>query len=143
MRSVGGCAVTLECGQHEEPRAVDVGHRAIVNTLAHLGLIDAADPAPTPPREALSLCEVVDKLDDADAFVAAWKSFDRLAAGERIGTRADGTAVVAPFAGVIVFPNPGAQAGQEWFYLARDSARWRAATKGDRSQSASSAAGSS
>ena len=53
----------------------------------------------------------------------AWKSFDRVAAGERIGTRADGTAVVAPFDGVVVFPNADAQVGQEWFYLARESDR--------------------
>ena len=46
MRSVGGCAVTLECGQHDDPHAPEIAHRAIVRTLAHLGLIDAPDPAP-------------------------------------------------------------------------------------------------
>jgi predicted deacylase len=123
MRSVGGAAVTLECGQHEDPRAPDVGYTAIVNTLAHLGLIDAADPAPAPRIEALSLCEVVDRTSDGDAFARAWSSFDRVARGERIGTRADGTPVVAPFDGVVVFPNADAQVGQEWFYLARESDR--------------------
>jgi len=34
MRSVGGYATTLECGQHEDPRALDIGYTAIVNTLA-------------------------------------------------------------------------------------------------------------
>ena len=143
MRSVGGAAVTLECGQHDDPQAVELADRAIRNTLAHLGLIDAADPAPAPRLEALSLSEVVDKMNDGDAFARAWKSFDPVAAGDRIGTRADGAAVVAPFDGQIVFPNPNAQAGQEWFYLARASTRWRSAMNGDRSQSASSAAGSS
>ncbi len=129
MRSVGGAAVTLECGQHEDPGALDIGHTAIVNTLAHLGLIDAADPAPASRIEALSLCEVVDRTSDGDAFSKAWKSFDRVAAGERIGTRADGTAVVAPFDGVVVFPNADAQVGQEWFYLARESDRCRGARR--------------
>ena len=122
MRSVGGCAVTLECGQHDEPAAVDVAYRAIVNTLAHLRLIDATDP-PARRMESLRLCEVVDKVDDGDAFAKTWRSFDRVGAGERIGTRRDGSRVVAPFDGVIVFPNPAAQAGQEWFYLARPSER--------------------
>ena len=36
MRSIGGSALTLECGQHEDPAAPDVAYRAIVNTLAHL-----------------------------------------------------------------------------------------------------------
>ena len=46
MRSVGGWSLTLECGQHDDPAAPDVAYRAIVNTLAHLKLIDAPDPAP-------------------------------------------------------------------------------------------------
>jgi uncharacterized protein len=122
MRSVGGCAVTLECGQHDDPASVEVAYRAVVNTLAHLGLIDAADPPPA-KLASLRLCEVVDKSDDGDAFAKPWRSFDPVGAGERIGTRRGGAAVVAPFDGVIVFPNDSAQAGQEWFYLARKSAR--------------------
>ena len=122
MRSVGGCAVTLECGQNDDPAAVEVAYRAIVNTLAHLHLIDAADPPPA-TMTSLRLCEVVDKSAGGDAFAKAWRSFDPVVAGERIGTRDDGAAVVAPFDGVIVFPNVDAQAGEEWFYLARASAR--------------------
>jgi len=129
MRSVGGAGVTLECGQHDDPRAPDVGYTAIVNTLAHLGLIDAADPAPAPRMEALSLCEVIDRTSVGDAFAKAWKSFDPVAAGERIGTRGDGEPVVAPFDGVVVFPNADAQVGQEWFYLARPSDRCGGATQ--------------
>jgi predicted deacylase len=125
MRSVGGWALTLECGRHDDPAAPEVAYRAIVRTLAHLGLSDASDPAPAPAMETLRLSEVVDKTAAGDAFAKAWSSFDRVAAGERIGTRADGSAVVAPFAGVIVFPNASAEAGQEWFYLARESARLR------------------
>ena len=75
--------------------------------------------------ESLSLVEVIDKTAAGDAFAKVWSSFDPVAAGERIGTRADGTPVVAPFAGRIVFPNPAAETGQEWFYLARASERLR------------------
>ena len=125
MRSVGGWALTLECGRHNDPAAPEVAYRAIVRTLAHLGLSDAPDPAPAPAMETLRLSEVVDKTDAGDTFAKAWSSFDRVAAGERIGKRADGSAVVAPFDGVIVFPNASAEAGQEWFYLARESARLR------------------
>lgn len=34
MRSTGGYALTLECGQHADPAAPDVAYRAIMNTLA-------------------------------------------------------------------------------------------------------------
>jgi predicted deacylase len=125
MRSVGGWGLTLECGQHQDAQAPDIGYRAIVNTLAHLRLIDAPDSAPNRTMEMLRLAEVTDRLDAGDAFARTWKSFDPVGAGERIGTRADGTPLVAEEAGWIVFPNPDAPVGQEWFYLARASDRLR------------------
>ena len=73
--------------------------------------------------ECLSLCEVIDRLHPDDAFAEAWRSFDPVAEGQTIGTRHDGSAIVAPFSGFIVFPNPTAEPGHEWFYLARSSTR--------------------
>ncbi|MBA8737503.1 succinylglutamate desuccinylase [Chromobacterium violaceum] len=122
MRSQGGWALTLECGQHADPAAPEVAYRAILNALAHLGLVDAPDPAPR-TLSLLSLYEVVDKQDDADSFVRGWTSFEIVRKGELIGRRADGSPVCAPDDACIVFPNPRAQAGQEWFYLARTSDR--------------------
>ena len=122
MRSIGGSALTLECGQHDDPAAPDVAYRAIVNTLAHLRLIDAPDPAPS-RMEYLSLCQVIDRLHPDDAFAQAWRSFDPVAEGQVIGTRHDGSTIAAPFSGFIVFPNPTAEPGHEWFYLARSSTR--------------------
>ena len=119
MRSVGGCAITLECGQHEDPQAPEVGHRAIVNTLAHLGIAKGDAPPPVQEPEYLSLWEVTDRLDAGDTFAREWSSFDRLRKGDLIGTRADGTPVVAPDDGLIVFPDHKALPGNEWFYLAR------------------------
>jgi hypothetical protein len=103
-----------------------VAHRAIVATLAHLRMIDAADAPPAASIECLRLCEVVDKLDAGDAFVRDWKSFDPVGAGETIGLRRDGAKVTAPFGGFIVFPNANGEAGKEWFYLARKTERLRA-----------------
>lgn len=122
MRSQGGWALTLECGQHADPAAPEVAYRAILNALAHLGLVDAPDPAPR-TLSLLSLYEVVDKQDDADSFVRGWTSFEIVRKGDLIGRRADGSPVCAPDDARIVFPNPRAQAGQEWFYLARTSDR--------------------
>ncbi|MDF0606738.1 succinylglutamate desuccinylase/aspartoacylase family protein [Neisseriaceae bacterium TC5R-5] len=122
MRQQGGWAVTLECGQHADPQAPEVAYRAIRHTLAHLQMIDAPPPAIV-PTECLSLYEVTDKADDGDHFTRSWTSFDPVQKGELIGQRADGSPIVASDAGRIVFPNPRAQAGQEWFYLARESGR--------------------
>jgi predicted deacylase len=124
MRTTGGYALTLECGQHADPNAPDVAYRAIMNTLAHLGLVDAPRPQPIARQhmEVLSMCEVHDKRDAADAFSRPWSSFDRVEAGEEIGRRADGTPVLAEADGVILFPDSEAKANGEWYYLARENA---------------------
>ena len=123
MRSAGGCALTLECGQHDDPAAPQVAYRAILNTLAHLELIPQPAPPPVAQPEALRLYQVVDKVHVDDAFSRAWASFDPVAAGELIGVRQHGSEVRAEDSGFIVFPNPKALPGQEWFYLARRSGR--------------------
>ena len=123
MRNQGGIALTLECGQHQDPAAPDVAYRAIHNTLAHLGLSAEPAPASVDAAEALRLYQVIDRAHDQDRFVRDWASFDPVRAGEVIGLRQDGKPVAADRDGYIVFPNPNAQPGQEWFYLARRSTR--------------------
>lgn len=123
MRSVGGYALTLECGQHDDPAAPQVAYRAILNALAHLKLIARPAPPAIAKPEALRLYQVIDKLHADDAFSRPWASFDPVAAGELIGVRQDGSEVAASSDGFIVFPNPQALPGQEWFYLARRSGR--------------------
>jgi uncharacterized protein len=124
MRSQGGWALTLECGQHQDPQAPEVAYRAMRRTLAQQGLVDEPQPAPAAIAEALSLGEVVDKVHTDDRFERPWQSFDAVAAGQTIGWRADGQAVCAPADGRLVFPHAQAQAGQEWFYFAQPSARF-------------------
>jgi predicted deacylase len=121
MRSTGGYALTLECGQHRDPLAPEVGYRAIMNTLAHLGLIDAPAPQPVAAEtiEALSMVVVHDKLDKGDSFARTWRSFDPVDVGTLIGTRADGTPVLSELQGRILFPDVNAGANQEWYYLTR------------------------
>lgn len=123
VRSHGGYGVTLECGQHEDPAAPQVAWRAICNTLAHLNMVDASNPAPTAGIELLRLTEVVDRLHADDHFVQPWASYDRVTAGQTIGRRHDGSVLGAPQDGHIVFPNPSALPGNEWFYFAQASQR--------------------
>jgi predicted deacylase len=119
MRSVGGCAITLECGQHEDPDSPEVAYAAIRRALAHLGISDEPAPPAVTDAEYLSLVDVIDRLDANDAFAREWSSFNALAKGDLIATRADGTELRAPEDGFIVFPDHKALPGNEWFYLAR------------------------
>ena len=121
MRSVGGYAITLECGQHEDPEAPEVAYRAIRNTLAFLGMTPSPalpQGAGSKPVEGLRIHEVIDRNHEGDRFSREWSSFDALFKGDVIGVRHDGIEVRAPQDGWILFPDAKAQPGHEWFYLA-------------------------
>jgi predicted deacylase len=123
MRSTGGWSITLECGQHDDPSGREVAYQAILNTLIYLGLIEGTPPRPAKDFQVLGLYDVYDRFDMNDTFAKTWKSFDPIAQGEVIGTRADGTVLRAQQDCFIVFPNIKSQPGQEWFYLARSGGR--------------------
>jgi predicted deacylase len=123
IRSRGGYGVTLECGQHDDPQAPEVAYRAIQQTLAVLGLINQAPQPPAPDFEVLKLVDVIDRKHADDQFVKPWTSFDPVSAEEVIGLRHDGSEVKAPADGFVVFPNPKALPGNEWFYFAQRSSR--------------------
>ena len=127
MRSIGGRALTLECGQHRDPQAPEVAYQAVRRTLAHFGLTDEAPPERVSNIETLTLHEVVDKQHPEDRFSRDWQSFDAFEAGELIGVRRNGQEVRAPGQGRIMFPNTAAAARQEWFYLAQPNQRLSAA----------------
>ncbi|MDO9359361.1 MAG: succinylglutamate desuccinylase/aspartoacylase family protein [Polaromonas sp.] len=119
MRSRGGYGVTLECGQHDDPEAVSVARRAILQTLALLKIVAWPLEATPANREILRLVDVTDREHAGDTFPREWHSFDAVKAGELIGTRHSGAEVRAPHDGFVVFPNPRAEPGQEWFYMAK------------------------
>ncbi len=117
MRSQGGYAVTLECGFHDDPKAIGVAVQAIRGALAHLGMAEMAPP-PRHDGRVARLREVVLRESPGDRLARDWRSFDAVDAGTVIGLRADGRAVTAPRAGCVLFPFPESQVDQEWFYLA-------------------------
>ncbi|MCY1166477.1 Succinylglutamate desuccinylase / Aspartoacylase family protein [compost metagenome] len=119
MRSRGGYGVTLECGQHDDPKGVEVARHAILQTLALLGITNAAPEPVAMERDILRLVDVTDRDHAGDTFTREWRSFDAVKSGEVIGTRYSGEAVSAPADGFVVFPNPRGEVGQEWFYFAQ------------------------
>ena len=119
MRSVGGYSITLECGQHDDPNSPEVGYRAILNTLAHLGITDSPPPEPVTTYEALHMYDVIDRNHAGDTFTQAWASFNPMRKGDLIGIRHNGTKLIAEADGCILFPDAKAEPGNEWFYLAK------------------------
>lgn len=119
MRACGGYGVTLECGQHDDPAAVDVARSAILNALGHLGLIESLPSQVCDAPERLRLTEVIDREHTGDVFTAEWSSFSRVEQGDVVAVRSDGKKVIAPATGCIMFPSRYAKPGHEWFYFAR------------------------
>ena len=119
MRSRGGYAVTLECGQHDDPAGISVARHAILQTLGLLGITHPKPPTPNTTPEILRLIDVTDKAHAGDTFSREWRSFDAVTAGDVIGVRHDGAEVKAQGDGFVVFPNPRGEVGQEWFYFAQ------------------------
>ena len=119
MRSRGGYGVTLECGQHDDPAAVGVARHAILQTLGLLGMTHLEPVRPVAEREILRLKDVTDRGNPGDTFSREWRSFDAVNSGDLIGVRQGGAQVTAPADGFVVFPNPRAEPGQEWFYFAQ------------------------
>lgn len=116
MRFSGGYAVTLECGSHEDPQAAEIGYAAIVNALAHLGMIDA----PLPEVAARTIVQVTDVFvceAEGDRLEGVWKTGDAVAVGQVIARRANGDALIAPKDGYIIFPNPTAKPGDGLCYF--------------------------
>jgi predicted deacylase len=116
MRRAGGYGVTIECGSHQDPRAVDVAYDAIVNALAHLRLTDDAPPVPA-ARRGIELVEAVMCLSDGDRLEKAWTLGEAAASGAVIARRADGSAVTAPRDGFVIFANPEAKRFADLYFF--------------------------
>ncbi|MEZ0168145.1 succinylglutamate desuccinylase/aspartoacylase family protein [Microvirga sp. TS319] len=122
MRFAGGYGVTLECGSHDDPHAAEVGYTAIVNALAHLGLIDA----PPPKVAAETVIQVTDIFvceAEGDRLEGDWRTGDAIAAGQVIVRRTDGQAITASKDGFIIFPNSTARPGDGLCYFGVASSR--------------------
>ena len=119
MRARGGYAVTLECGQHDDPAGIAVARHAILQTLGLLGITSTPPTPPIATPEILRLIDVTDKAHAGDTFTREWRSFDAVKSGDVIGVRQSGEQVKAQGDGFVVFPNPRGEVGQEWFYFAQ------------------------
>lgn len=116
MRRMGGYAMTLECGQHDDPHAPELAYQAILSSLRWLGMLEGEALA-AQDMEILRMVEVIDKWHSDDRFVRDWISFDEVRAGDLLALRADGSEVRAQQDGRVIFPDANAAIGEEWLYL--------------------------
>jgi len=114
-RQQGAIAATFECGQHQDPAAMEFGCSAIRAALVHTGLMqDAAAFWKAPQHIRLDHIFIKEK---PGRHAGVWKHLDAIAAGEIFAVFDDGSEQIAPNDGVIIMPHPGVGEGVEWGYL--------------------------
>jgi predicted deacylase len=115
----GGIAVTLECGNHHDPHAADVGYAAILRALAHFDMVaHTLPPFPLESQRCIRMQSVFYK-EKAGTLVLPWRHTDNVSEGKLIACYEDGDNITAPSDGVLVLPkaNPDHAVGAEWFYF--------------------------
>ncbi|MEI6096932.1 MAG: succinylglutamate desuccinylase/aspartoacylase family protein [Alphaproteobacteria bacterium] len=123
MRFAGGYGVTVECGPHDDPQGAEVGYKATLRGLAHLGLI-AGPPQVATPYRALQIIAPILAEDDADHLSRRFKVGEAVSAGQVIGHRASGAPITIPHDGAVIFASLNAAAGTELCFLCRHSPRF-------------------
>jgi predicted deacylase len=118
-------AITLECGQHEDPNGEFVGAHAIVNALKYLnmGHVDPnfasllkSHPGKDYPERVVRIDLPVFKREDGK-FTKPWRHMMRVQSGETIATYQSGATDIAPYDGYIIMPREIDEVGQDWFML--------------------------
>jgi predicted deacylase len=123
MRRFGGYGVTIECGQHHDGRAPELARRAILNALAHLGLIDAPSPANC-AAQGIEVIDAVYALSPDDRLERPFVSGDAVMQDQAIARRANGEILTAPRDGFVIFPNAKPTPLVELYYFGVASGRF-------------------
>ena len=109
--------LTLECGQHRDPHAPEVGYQAIQRALVYLKMADLSlQPQASSPRR-VRMQSVHFRRHEKDRFAKDWKHLTPVQSGELIATYEDGTQIAAPKDGFVVLPKATARVGDEWVYF--------------------------
>lgn len=124
MRFAGGYGVTVECGQHLAPEAPQVGYDCVINGMIALGLI-ADEPAKMPVPAVLEIADAIMAEHEDDHLIRQFKAGEAVGAGEIIGKRADGSDILMPYDGAIIFASLTSPVNTELCFVCKWSTRLR------------------
>ncbi|HEY1096285.1 MAG TPA: succinylglutamate desuccinylase/aspartoacylase family protein [Alphaproteobacteria bacterium] len=126
FRSIGGYGVTVECGNHTDPKAIPIACKAIHGALAHLGLTPDTRADIKPFVESYEFSHIFIRHHEDDKFLKNWALFEPVTKGDVLGVRHDGEEVTAPEDGAIIFTSRDAKIGEAWIYFAKNAGRGKA-----------------
>ena len=114
----GTDAITLECGFHKAPEAVQIAKQSILNTLAHFEIIKS-EPLSVKEKNIITLKNFIIKEKEG-ALTKKYTHLDPVKKGEVVALYNDNQPLIAPFDGYIIMPNEKASIGAEWFYFGKN-----------------------
>lgn len=117
-RSKGALATTIECGQHLNEDAADIGYRTIIQALQHFNMIDSLSQR-QPLQHNFAKMEQIFFKEKEGETAKPWKHYDLVSKGDILAIYDDGEHITAPEDGMIILPKLHAKLGGEWFYFAR------------------------
>jgi predicted deacylase len=121
VRQSGGISITIECGQHNDPKSVEAAGRGIRGALHFCGIVPRSDIKPNKDMRFTRLQMVYFKTQ-AGRFLQPWTHLQKVKKNEKLAQMEDGTIISAPFEGRIIFPKEKAAIDEEWLYLSIDEA---------------------
>lgn len=122
MRFAGGYGVTVECGQHLDPNGPQVGYDCVINGMIVLGMI-ADVPKPAQKPRVLEISDAILANHEDDRLLKRFVAGEPVQQGEIIGKRADGSDIVMPYDGAIIFASLSSPVHSELCFLCKVSAR--------------------
>jgi succinylglutamate desuccinylase len=112
----GKPALSVECGQHQDPQTPEAAFEILTRFLGALGVTD--HPTAETPSPTYRLFGRVVKPTREFALARDFSSFDRLEPGELLG-RGEGVAITLEEEAYLLLPTPTAVRGEDLVYLAR------------------------
>jgi succinylglutamate desuccinylase len=122
----GAVAITLECGHHSDPKAPEIGLRAIYGLLNHLQMIENSEHVPkrkNPNHVRLAQLQKTYFMLKDGQLADKKQNFDPIKQGEILAIHDDGTVIRAEEDGFLIMPDPRMRKSknpsnlpEEWFY---------------------------
>lgn len=112
----GKCALTIECGEHDDPKSVDIAFNCIIATLKHFNMIESINTIKA--EKQYMFLNSFTLMPKGGVFVKNWMHGDKIHKDEKIGTDFEGKVYKSDIDGFICLPFSAAEEGGEWFYLA-------------------------
>ncbi len=119
-RQFGSIAVTLECGNHHDPKGEDVGFNAILNAMKYTGVAEIDEDlfvTSIPESETYDIKMGGMFLKSrVGEFTQDWTNMHPVSKGDVIASYEDGEELKIPEDGFLVLPHDETPMNSSWFF---------------------------